>query len=547
MSSITTPSSDAERGTLTALYEATDGPNWRIDENWLSSADIGEWYGVTTDADGSVIELVLDGNWLSGEIPPELGNLAKLRELTIRKNRLSGEIPPELGFLANLEVLDLYVNELSGEIPRELGSLTNLRKLDLGHNQLSGEIPPELGNLTNLEDLKIGINAFTGEIPPELGDLTGLRRMDLGGNQLSGRIPPELGSLGNLVLLRIVANRLSGEIPPELGNLTKVVELNLDHNKLSGQIPPELENLGRLLELGLGGNLITGCIPDSLRIQYYLADNLNLQFCAPSPVPAVEIGGMDVADYIGPNTEYIDPAMVALLYGQVSDVSPSATVRLGIGQDPQISTEPALDAFIEAGGGTPDGKYIWLVPIGLVPSIICRPDVRFATIVDSDGTPNWEHRETPYPNLSDDLIDVVVAHQGGMPENQAALYAFLVSGNSVGISVNARDAETEGGIRAWLAERNIYAVPNNSGGSHHVRVLLPVSQISLLAQQFPDTYLDGMTLLGQGLPMLRSQWPLETLHFEKSLTQGFLNPDTVEAQDERGKGLTPCSSATKGR
>ena len=56
-------------------------------------------HGVTTDDNGRVIELDLWNNQLSGEIPPELGNLANLTRLSLSTNQLSGEIPPELGSL----------------------------------------------------------------------------------------------------------------------------------------------------------------------------------------------------------------------------------------------------------------------------------------------------------------------------------------------------------------------------------------------------------------------------------------------------------------
>ena len=134
-------SPETDRQALIALYDATDGENWRNDTNWLSDAPTGEWSGVTTNAEGRVIELDLDGNQLSGEIPPELGNLANLERLFLDGNQLSGEIPPELGNLANLERLFLSGNQLSGEIPPELGNPANLERLGLGENELSGEFP----------------------------------------------------------------------------------------------------------------------------------------------------------------------------------------------------------------------------------------------------------------------------------------------------------------------------------------------------------------------------------------------------------------------
>ncbi len=539
----------ADREALVALYLATGGPNWKHRRNWLSSAEIGDWYGVTADADGRVIALDLRSNLLEGELPAELGDLDNLEELTIRKNLLSGEIPPELGGLYNLEVLDLYSNELSGEIPAELGRLTNLSKLVLGYNFLSGEIPAELGNLTRLEELHIGVNELTGKIPPQLGDLVNLRSMDLGANLLEGGLPSELGNLGNLVTLDMVSNQLTGEIPPELGNLTRVEELKLDGNRLTGGIPPELGNLVWLLELGLSWNELSGCIPDSLRLHYYLAEELDLEFCAPTEVSPAD-DNRDKADYLGPSVEYIDPALVALLYDHAAGEATPATVRLALGYYPHEGLGgPSLEAYIEESGGTPEGEHIWLMPIGLVPSVICRPGVYFAGLADPDGMPSRENRETPYQNLNAVLNDVVEAHQGGMPESQAALYALYMRGNSIAVIIEVPDAEMEGRVLDWLVQRGIYAIPNPSStdGLYYVGVLLPVGQILPLAQQFPDAYLDASDFRGQGLPMLRSQWPAEALYFEKSVTQPFLDPDSDPGRIAPGSGVMPCSSDTAGR
>ena len=41
--------------------------------------------------------LALESNWLSGQIPPELGNLTNLWLLRLNANKLTGPIPAELG------------------------------------------------------------------------------------------------------------------------------------------------------------------------------------------------------------------------------------------------------------------------------------------------------------------------------------------------------------------------------------------------------------------------------------------------------------------
>ena len=304
------PSPDREA--LVAFYNATDGAHWTNNTNWLTNAPVGQWYGVTTDANGWATELNLTSNQLKGEMPPELGSLtnlkvlalggneltgtiptwlgslANLEELYLWGNELTGEIPSELSNLANLKVLaldgneltgtiptwlgsfanleELYLwgNELTGEIPAELGSLANLVELHLADNQLTGEVPVELSNLTNLKVLALDGNEWTGTIPTWLGSLANLEELYLWGNELTGEIPSELGSLANLTELRIGGNQLSGEIPPELGNLANLTELRIGGNQLSGEIPPELGNLANLTELRIGGNQLSGEIPPEL-------------------------------------------------------------------------------------------------------------------------------------------------------------------------------------------------------------------------------------------------------------------------------------------
>ena len=280
MSEITVVNPD--RAALVALYNATDGPNWVDNTNWLTDAPLGEWYGVSTDGAGRVVGINLAGRYdyeareyvlhgLRGELPAELANLTNLTSLSLWRNDLSGPIPPELGGLASLESLNLSGNGFSGSIPPELGDLASLEFLNLGSNSLTGSIPPELGGLASLESLNLSGNGFSGSIPPELGDLASLEFLSLGSNSLTGSIPPELGGLASLEVLGLSGNRFSGSIPPELGDLANLEWLNLDRNELDGRIPAELGKLANLTDLflgggpqGFGGNDLTGPIPPEL-------------------------------------------------------------------------------------------------------------------------------------------------------------------------------------------------------------------------------------------------------------------------------------------
>ncbi|MCE2435216.1 MAG: hypothetical protein J4F29_20195 [Candidatus Latescibacteria bacterium] len=171
-----------DRAVLIALYDATNGEGWKDNKNWKTDKPLSEWCGVKTNASELVTELRLHNNQLSGEIPAELGQLARLKHLWLHENQLSGQIPEALGKLTNLEELGLHNNALLGGIPEILGELTNLETLILWENQLSGQIPEALGKLGKLKGLGLSNNQLSGPIPVALKQLTNLERLVLKDN-----------------------------------------------------------------------------------------------------------------------------------------------------------------------------------------------------------------------------------------------------------------------------------------------------------------------------------------------------------------------------
>ncbi len=259
----------SDREVLVALYEATGGRNWANADNWLTTAPLGEWYGVSADTQGRVTALYFRNNNLEGSIPPELGSLASLTELWLMNNGLSGPIPAELGDLTSLRTLQLDLNNLSGPIPSELGSLAGLISLGLRSNDLSGPIPVELGNLTSLKALNLSRNNLTDSIPPGLGSLADLNELWLRFNDLSGSIPPELGDLASLNWLYLDDNGLTGPVPPEFGGLSNLIRLSLANNSgMSGALPATLTGLRRLETLAAGGTDL--CAPGDPGFQAWL-------------------------------------------------------------------------------------------------------------------------------------------------------------------------------------------------------------------------------------------------------------------------------------
>ncbi len=293
--------------------------------NWSANTPIDQWEGVVLDGSPlrvSVLDFFRGG--LTGEIPPQLGNLTRLRHIWLEGNRLSGEIPAGLGKLGNLESLWLQSNNLRGEIPEDFAGLSSLSAF-LFHNN-SGLCAPvnaafqswlqgvstvygsscssmdspedkavllqlytaldgsnwkietnwlsdrpirEWYGVTNdangrITGLYLSSNMLRGRIPTELGTLSNLYRLDLSTNRLTGQVPRELGNLSNLREMLLNENSLEGEIPPEFGKLSNLQRLELDYNNLTGEIPAVLSRLPTLWSLNLASNQLTGLIPAEL-------------------------------------------------------------------------------------------------------------------------------------------------------------------------------------------------------------------------------------------------------------------------------------------
>ena len=46
------PKAASDRQALEALFRSCGGAGWRRKEGWMTDADLGEWFGVTVDAEG---------------------------------------------------------------------------------------------------------------------------------------------------------------------------------------------------------------------------------------------------------------------------------------------------------------------------------------------------------------------------------------------------------------------------------------------------------------------------------------------------------------
>ncbi|KAG0584160.1 hypothetical protein KC19_3G189800 [Ceratodon purpureus] len=267
---------------LKALSSAWDANKLR----WTTGDPcLNKWRGVICDDTNTrVLNLTLSSFGIDGTIPAAIGSFSGLLSLDLSFNpSLRGVIPPEIGRLTSLLELSIQECALTGPIPPELGNLTNLIFLALNNNKLTGEIPYFIGGLQKLYWFDVASNYLTGRLPVSSMNAEGIGldtmiacgHFHLNNNSFTGGIPSELGAppngnstkLTKLKHLLLESNQLTGTIPDSLANLKALEILSLSNNQLSGTIPASLTLLvtasnSSLQQLLLGHNQFIGTIPD---------------------------------------------------------------------------------------------------------------------------------------------------------------------------------------------------------------------------------------------------------------------------------------------
>ncbi|KAE8695598.1 putative LRR receptor-like serine/threonine-protein kinase [Hibiscus syriacus] len=187
---------------------------------------------------GQIPVSISNASNIQGSIPSSLGKCQNLLRMNLSHNNLSGPITPEVLGLPSLSIgLDLSSNYLTGELPFEIGKLKSLGVLDVSQNRLSGLLPNNLGNCVSLVKLLLNDNLFEGPIPSSLSSLRGLEVLDVSDNNLSGGVPEFLLIFKALKYLNLSFNDFEGVIPSE-GVFKNASATFVEGNrKLCGGIP----------------------------------------------------------------------------------------------------------------------------------------------------------------------------------------------------------------------------------------------------------------------------------------------------------------------
>lgn len=290
----TVPASECQA--LLDLYDSTNGSTWTNRAGWDTNTDVCTWNGVVCNG-GTIQQLLLSANNLSGPLPATISDLTGLQLLYLNNNQLTGTIP-DLSPLASLRVLylhqnqlsgglnassfpmsieDIYLtaNQLTGNIP-DFSSHASLRYLLLNNNQFNGTIDGTLFP-GSLQSLNLISNQLSGPVPANLNN--GLRWLNLNNNQFSGNLPALPLSLLSIGLSN---NQLVGPIPNYSG-LPALMSINLETNQLTGTISAAQLPLS-LRSLNINNNQISGSVPDLSAFNFIQSLEMgNNQLAGPIP------------------------------------------------------------------------------------------------------------------------------------------------------------------------------------------------------------------------------------------------------------------------
>ncbi|BAT91327.1 hypothetical protein LR48_Vigan08g210400 [Vigna angularis] len=118
---------------------------------------------------------------ITGQIPDFIG-CQQLYKLELQGNFINGTIPWDIGHCQKLILLNLSRNSLTGIIPWEISTLPSITDVDLSHNSLTGTIPSNFNNCSTLENFNVSFNSLTGPIPSS-GIFPNLHPSSYSGNQ----------------------------------------------------------------------------------------------------------------------------------------------------------------------------------------------------------------------------------------------------------------------------------------------------------------------------------------------------------------------------
>lgn len=252
-------------------------------------------------APGTLSQIGLSSNNLTGTIPDVIPTNTSLYSLVLDNNNLTGSIPATLVNARLLSSLELYSNKLAGSIPDDLGAgMYMLQAVLLSDNNLTGTLPSPLATSISATYLDVSANQLTA-LPPEwTGGFTNATQSSfvnifLQQNQIQSPFPAAVAAFPFLLLFYANNNNLSGSLPNATHVFPQARVLNVAYNNLTGSIPATFNTAG-LFNTSLGAVLVS---PTTALSQVFNVSHNNLTgsvpaFLASSKVPSYTKQGISL-------------------------------------------------------------------------------------------------------------------------------------------------------------------------------------------------------------------------------------------------------------
>ena len=138
------PPTATERFALMELYDSTGGDSWTNNDGWDGDSAVGDWYGVTVDAEDTLVRrLDLPDNGLEGPLPSVTANLTELQTIDLADNELNGGFPVPMTSMDALDTIRIGGNEdLEGRLPFRMIDLEDLKALQYEDTDLCASPAP---------------------------------------------------------------------------------------------------------------------------------------------------------------------------------------------------------------------------------------------------------------------------------------------------------------------------------------------------------------------------------------------------------------------
>ncbi|GIQ82930.1 hypothetical protein KIPB_004159 [Kipferlia bialata] len=147
-----------ERDALEAIYDATNGLDWTVANNWLSNDPHCEWTGVSCNSSGWVVLIDLSSFGLTGSIPDEIGCFPFIKTLYLNDADMNTAIPDSICLLQALKYFQIQDAGLVGDIPECMCTMEYMQYFYATNNQLQGTIPACVNQMTYLREIHVYVD-----------------------------------------------------------------------------------------------------------------------------------------------------------------------------------------------------------------------------------------------------------------------------------------------------------------------------------------------------------------------------------------------------